>query len=312
MFRQLDLWVTSRNQPGQQLDAPSQARVANEVSFALALGGRVLHFNENDASRLFHVARDLVRPQGRGPTSANDLPGALEVATYRATLAMLYNLPNRADDYLDSIGSRIEALQRTPSGAALVARILLARVIVRDSRTLPFSRPQSTIESLSRLSSEEWTYRLDLSRTDAAFKNLPQVEELAAEVDVRRGVVMHRLGQNEKALTLLDGGISSATDSDVQYWAYLFKGRVLQALGRLGEATAAYRRALSIGPGYQTAALALAAALHAEGNFEEAQTHAASARAKLPDERDPWWDYWRGDRRLLGDLLSQIQAFGQR
>lgn len=88
---------------------------------------------------------------------------------------------------------------------------------------------------------------------------------------MRRGVILHRLGDHDRALRVLSDGVNEAGDRTVRYWGWLFRGQTLAALGRLGEAARSYERALDLWPRAQTAAAALAAVQLLQGERLEAE-----------------------------------------
>lgn len=133
-----------------------------------------------------------------------------------------------------------------------------------------------------------------------------------AEANLRLGHVRIQLGQPEQALEAL-GRVEPATaDQDFIYLARLFRGQALDDLGQADAARDAYRGALQVRPGAQTATTALAALLFRTGRREEAAelaTQIVHIGTNVPD--DPWWNYWPGDYRDAYRLMTAMREVFQ-
>ena len=77
---------------------------------------------------------------------------------------------------------------------------------------------------------------------------------------------------------------------------FFLAGRVYQLQARKSEAEAAYRRALEVIPGTQSASTALAALLFTSGKRGEAAALIHQTLASPADNSDPWVDFQQGVR----------------
>jgi hypothetical protein len=149
-------------------------------------------------------------------------------------------------------------------------------------------------------------------RLTAVLKTLPSRNDLpgdvAGEIEIRRGLLQYRLGDQEAALGSLTRGLATALDQSARYWGLLFRGRVLEATGRPAEGLRQFDEAVNLAwPRSQTAAIALAAAHLMAGDRAEADAWARIARS-LPAGDDPWWEYWYGDQRFWAALRAEIRS----
>src|SRR5262249_24943239 len=81
-----------------------------------------------------------------------------------------------------------------------------------------------------------------------------------AEANTRGAWVQFQRGAFAEALATI-GRAETSEDQDVAYWAALFRGRILDALGRNREAEQSYRAALKARPFAQSANVVLAVTL---------------------------------------------------
>lgn len=300
----LDHWVRAARERALTGDETAPHRVLLQAAFAFEIGARALAYSPGDAMRFFAGARDLTAAAvGASPDPTDAM--RFEATIHRAIVGTLHSLPNQTDVYLGSIRDRIALLHR--EGVAGARQLQLAGAIVAESRTIPFSRPPAPV-TVNQVSSA-LAYRGDLTRALNAFDAVAGIGGVAAEANIRRGLLFHRLGRHREALAALDAGLSAGDDADIRYWGWLFKGRVLGALDRRMEAAAAYRKALELRPNSQTPALALAALLFLQGARQEAEVYADIARTMPTDRRELWWDYWYGDRRFLPQLIGDIRKW---
>src|SRR4029434_11272161 len=114
------------------------------------------------------------------------------------------------------------ALTRFPSEP----RFVLARAFIADQRRpLSVLRPRGTTTPLPtalKTHAEEVT-----ARYDAAMK----FAETAAEARVRKAWFLHRMGQDEEALSILTAPAATAPpDALIDYLRHLFRAQVLDAL----------------------------------------------------------------------------------
>jgi VWFA-related protein len=135
--------------------------------------------------------------------------------------------------------------------------------------------------------------------------------ETAAEARLRAGRFLYGLGQFDRALSVLDGSSAPATDPEVGYMTDLVRGQVLRALQRPDEAAAAFRAALTVFPGAQSARVALMALLVGHGHRQEAGSLAEAVQTPSEDQYDPWWTYWLGDFRVHQAYLQKLREMAQ-
>ena len=109
-----------------------------------------------------------------------------------------------------------------------------------------------------------------------------------------------------EAFTAIDG-VDPGDDRDLAYWASLFRARIADALGRDLDAEAAYRTALEIAPGAQTAGVGLAFKLFRLNRFAEAEDVAVAVRNVSAATEDPWWSYLSADGRFIERWIAQLR-----
>lgn len=133
------------------------------------------------------------------------------------------------------------------------------------------------------------------------------VERLRAEANVRRARVHISLARHEDALLALDGVERQTKDPALVYLSHLFRGLALEGLGRKDEAREAWMSALRIGPGAQSALMALATSLFQERRRAEADMLIGGMLEHNDPRVDPWWSYWAGDYRLWYPLIAAVR-----
>ena len=150
-----------------------------------------------------------------------------------------------------------------------------------------------------------------LERYQPAMKS----PETAAEARMRAAWFLYRLGKTDQALQLADVDPPDGTDPYVRYLRDLVRGQILRASGRYEDATNAYRTALTIWPGAQSARVALMTLALSHGDRQEAaqlaeatETEAASAAG---NQYDPWWTYWLGDYRVYPAIVAHLREIAQ-
>jgi tetratricopeptide (TPR) repeat protein len=269
--------------------------------------------NWEDANALLAATRDWVvtRP-GRPGTSARD--DAFEVTFHRAALSLLvglgYSRLGAADAYVAALNRRVSdgLASGPPDGRLRDPRFAIIAGELLEIRTAPGYQTD-----LERAGLSSWGIRADDNelrrRAEQALVFYGRAmlnAETSAEAATRRAFLLHRLGRHADGLRELSVADSSK-DRAVTYWAELVRGRVLEALGRAGEAGQAYERAAAIAPGAQTPAVALASLWQRHGQPENAVPWASRVRSGSLAGPDPWWDYWLGERRFLGERLTMLR-----
>ena len=106
-----------------------------------------------------------------------------------------------------------------------------------------------------------------------ALQPLLEVPTVAAEAQIRTGLIFVTVSDHEAALRSFEAARSSAATTPLWYLSHFLAARALDSLQRRDEALAEYRRALDIVPGAESATIALASL-----QFSGDEANAASAR----------------------------------
>ena len=289
---------------------------APRTAFVVESGVAAMRAGLPLAADLFDAARVMVvaRPDKPG---ANNSADAFETKVHKIALAslVLNGQLDLAEDYFDDIVGRLAPSGATANRAAgklVDPRLHLAHAITRDA----FTRPQASIPL-------EQAVRGDLPIKAVAprvpgLKNIQQrVNEAddalmaaardpatAAEATLRRAYLFYRLGNAKRAETTLLA-MPRPADPIVGYWSGLVYGRVLEALQRPADATAAYEAMARLAPGTQTAPIALAALYLKRG--DRAAALGWAERARQARMEDPWPMYWSGDARFISTWVAQLR-----
>jgi tetratricopeptide (TPR) repeat protein len=174
--------------------------------------------------------------------------------------------------------------------------------VIRTSRTAPDGSQRPSRSTMLR---EDEAREECLQETLVRLEFASGREDTRVEALVRAGWTHYELGELELALERLSVG-RGCGDPEVEYWAALFSGRVLGALGRFESAAAAYREALAAWPDAQSASVGLALTLFQLERPADADAVARSFRAASP-AHDPWWTYGAGDYRWVHVYLARLR-----
>jgi tetratricopeptide (TPR) repeat protein len=134
-----------------------------------------------------------------------------------------------------------------------------------------------------------------------------------AEARMRAAWFLWRIGRLDEALALADVSPPGGTDPYVIYLTDLVRGQILRARGRPEDAEKAYRDALTIWPGAQSARVALMTLVLSRGDRQEAAKLAEAAETE-PDpanQFDPWWTYWLGDYRAYPGIVARLREIAR-
>jgi tetratricopeptide (TPR) repeat protein len=176
-------------------------------------------------------------------------------------------------------------------------RFALVRGVAEEQRTLPAVNSKASAAEIAKHNEEA------ARRYDAAAA----VPSVNAEANLRLGHVQLELGLPDRALEHLDQVESKTADADLVYLTRLFRGLALDRLGRGDDARSAYGAALTLLPGAQSAAVALAALLVRQGQHEPAERLVTDMLTREPSPYDPWWRYWPGDYRMVDGLIAAMR-----
>ena len=130
-----------------------------------------------------------------------------------------------------------------------------------------------------------------------------------AEARVRRGRVLHVLGQDQEASDELRRAQAGLHNVQLRYFAELFLGDAHEALGQYASARDCYGRAAALFPGAQSPRLALSLLARRTGDRIAALHELETILARPPDEwayADPWWTYRVWQLRPARDLLAEL------
>jgi tetratricopeptide (TPR) repeat protein len=189
------------------------------------------------------------------------------------------------------------ALERFPDEP----RFVLSRAIVADQRAAAVGRRDARGDR--ERPSEEGVRR--------AYEQAIALPDTAVEARVRLAGFLQRTGRHEEALRQLSAaGATPIADPFLQYLHLLFTGRTLDALNRGREAIDAYRRALEIVPGAQSARVALMNTLLVAGDRAGAEALAEEVQT-AKEEMDPWWMYCQGQYRLHGQAMARARELSR-
>ena len=156
------------------------------------------------------------------------------------------------------------------------------------------------------------THRTCLGQALMLFEAATDADETRDEARVRGGWILFQLDRFPEAIEWLDAA-APKDDRALAYWRDLFRGRVLEALGRPEDALSAYQAALALDPGAQSAGVGQALLLMRLNRPQEADTSARALRASttsLPPKTttDPWLLYSMGDHRFVDRWIDQLRT----
>ena len=267
---------------------PWPASPRREAGFAIELAEAGVFSSRaetrDQAVRLLERFIRLIRP----PLG----PDAFEHQWHYAVLTLLQGTlrPSVLEVFAD------RALARFPDEP----RFLLARAIAADQRSTVTGAPRGTVSNQPPL---------DVIRRQ--YESLIERPDVAAEARVRLAWLLHRMGRHADALAQLDDADVEAMDGSLRYLRHLFSGHVMGALGRLDDATVAYRAARAIAPNAQSAHVALMNGLLSRGDRAAAEAMAELIQTERSTEFDPWWMYWQGQYRLYGQAMARVREMGR-
>lgn len=279
------------------------------ATFTLEVGIAAFEQNRPNASGYLSGAVQLVlaRPT---PPGANPQEDAFELTFHKAVVAFLAGLPMpvQTEQYLDLIRSRVASGATTGTRPKLSdPRLILSRAMALEFGTLPAVLPRVSSNTL-----RSWTVgsnnaaRVRLKEVLGVLDLAARYPETVDEALVRRAFLLHRLGMDTEALAIA-GGMAPPRDPVVEYWRELVRGRILNSLGQIPQAIAAYEHAASLQPRAQTPAIALTGLMLRTGDRDVASAWAERARTTPDSPVDPWALYWAGDRRFLPMWLAELR-----
>jgi tetratricopeptide (TPR) repeat protein len=229
------------------------------------------------------------RPAPLGQNAGDD---AFEAAWHRMAVGLLQDgiYPQAQAAYLDTLERRYGSVP-TSFAPRLDPRVALEHAIAEEQRCALAGNPPACLRALI-----------------PRFAGAALVPETADEANIRAAWAHFQLKSYALALESIDRACPVG-DSDLIYWMHLFRGRILDSLGRLDDAEREYRRALEAQPYAQSAGVALAATLFKLSRPDEAVNAARAVRLVSGDVVvDPWWTYLRGDARFIPEWRANLRA----
>ncbi len=301
-----------------------------KAAFALDLADVVAPLSQGleitllSEGRLYVISR--LAPLGAAPAEDD-----FELTWHKAAMAQLASRMQVAteDIYLDTLERRYTT-RRGAASVPLDPRFTLQRGIVQEQRcwqqqSFGASRPPTVIVAPLNSSQEPVpqipaglnylqpevptevpTLKRCLIEGVRRFAAAAGSPETTTEATLRTGWLQFQLGLRADALATIDR-VQPGTDQTLDYFESLFRGRILEADGRLPQAEAAYRSAIDVNRSAQSARIGLAATLFRLHRLEEALKEAAGVRALPADSIDPWWTYLGGDARFLPMWMADVR-----
>jgi tetratricopeptide (TPR) repeat protein len=151
--------------------------------------------------------------------------------------------------------------------------------------------------------------RAELKEAESFFRKALKVRPDHLEAGLHLGRVLGLRGEHLEAATLLLGPAADAKEPLLQYYAQLFLGAEVEALGDRVQARDLYTRAAMLYPQAQSPKLALSLLSWHDGNHAGALGAMASVLAVPGGARtDPWWIYYGSQGRNATDKLTAIYA----
>ena len=146
------------------------------------------------------------------------------------------------------------------------------------------------------------------SPQDAAkiYSSLLNDPDVGAEANVRLGALLLRGNNASKALEQFDRAEWLTRDPDLVYLARFYRGQIALRAHHDADAVAAFRAALAVRPGSQSASAALAALLVKADQHTAAQAVMKAVLEAGPDHTDPHIEYMHGDDRFWPALIAAL------
>lgn len=208
----------------------------------------------------------------------------------------------RAEDFEFLIGSPFEA--RTNPGDEIA---FLTPLVKRFP-----DEPRFVLAQGIALSWRTWpaSYRSTLGMHEAqqSLEGLSDVEAVGPEAKVRLGEIHLRHGDVAGALDLFTAADGDSRDPYIVYLARFLAGQALERQHRNAEAIVAYRSALRVMPGAQSASIALAADLFQADDHVEAGRLIIASLSSGRRVVDPWRTFGDGDDRFWPELIAALRA----
>jgi tetratricopeptide (TPR) repeat protein len=273
-------------------------------AFALEVASVLAQRRWPGAILLLNNAGELVvrRPDLIGDKPDDD---AFEILVHRAAVALAQGVRMPFEPYTRLYEDRISPDPPRTGRRLVDPRFLLSAAIAAEQQGVhvdglarfvaPANRPREV---------EDSTHFREAARR---YRIAARYDVNAAEASVRLAWVLHRLGQFDEGLAALDGFEARTTDADVIYLGRLFRGQLLDSLGRIEDAARAYEHALEAWPRAQAPAVALSALHLLNGRHDLSLRWATVVRTQEAGPLDPWWRYPFGEGRFFEASLAEMR-----
>jgi hypothetical protein len=157
------------------------------------------------------------------------------------------------------------------------------------------------------------TWRRILGRAAADFKRSRERAPELVESALRFGRVRQLLGDEGEAAEAFGAVDRLQPTPFLAYLSRLFRAELAETAGDLTAANQRYRECQALMPLAQAPAMALSRLGDAGGDDHEARRWLQrSFAAVTPGRKDPWWEYPRGQRRLVPERLARLRQLVSR
>jgi len=274
-----------------------------------------------------YVTGRRARPGASAEPGTSAEEDEFERVFHRTAIALLerHGFVTYLEQYLEAIRARTSA---SPAVALADERHTLAWAIAQEQRCWndrpDLDRAGAAADAVPRAAGQSVTSGAETSKSmqakereqrqaclaeavtrfDAAAESVD-----AAEARVRGAWMRFQLGKYEDALRTIDG-VDCGDDRELAHWAALFRGRILDALGKYADAERAYRAALAAAPNAQSAGVGLALALFKMDRVADADKAAVAVRTG-PAVADPWWTYAAADSRFVERWIATLRRMSR-
>jgi tetratricopeptide (TPR) repeat protein len=265
---------------------------------------RVKDGPQTDVDRHFEFGRRLLDSvQVQAARGARAGPGADE------TVRLWYVA---IGSYLQAVGEmNFGHVERSLQLFPRDAEVLFFAACLREMASSP--QGQSVLQAIGPSKGMTSSVRDEgaaLREAERLFRQALDRDPLHVETRLRLGRVLGRRGRHEEAARELRQARAATESMLLQYYANMFMGAELEALGRTKEAHEAYELAADTYEKAQAPRLALSAMAARAGDRREALRviELVLRRPSIEPEDDPWWGYYTAQGRATDVLLGQLRA----
>lgn len=168
--------------------------------------------------------------------------------------------------------------------------------------TLAGPRIQEAVRALREFRTGVENEEGELRNAESRLRRALTLDGAHTEARVRLGRVLIRLGRYTDARAELTAAVAQAQEPQLRYYAVLFFGDAMEALGDLSVARQSYEEAAALFPRAQAPRLALSHLGVVEGRPRE-----AVPLSKAEDASDPWWPYHSAAGRDAPEQFRELR-----